>query len=228
MVIFQEVSKNYNGLSALSDVTLDISDGEFLFLVGPTGAGKSTILKLIIREELPTAGTIVVDGFEVSSLPEKNVPHLRRKVGTVFQDFKLLSQRTVFENVAFPLEVLGLPDEEIEKATEETLKLVSLGDRANHFPNQLSGGEAQRTAIARAMVLRPEIILADEPTGNLDAGSAWEIMKLLGHLNSLGTTVIMATHNMDITSSLTHRKLELQKGKVVHDTKQKGAKSKTK
>jgi len=224
MISFHEVSKHYDSLVALADVSFEVADAEFVFLVGPTGAGKSTLLKLIIREDLPTSGKVFVDSLEVSSLPDSRIPHLRRQVGTVFQDFKLLSQRTVFENIAFPLEILGLPDEEIEKTTKETLEMVNLEHKSNHFPVQLSGGEAQQTAIARAMVLRPEIILADEPTGNLDAGSAWEVMKLLGHLNSLGTTVIMATHNMDITSSLPHRKIELQKGRVVADSKQKGAK----
>jgi len=221
MITFHEVSKQYNSLAALADVSLEIADAEFVFLVGPSGAGKTTIFKLIIREELPTAGRVFVDGLEVSSLSLSHVPHLRRRVGTIFQDFKLLPQRTVFENVAFPLEILGLSDEEIEKATRDTLALVNLEHQAGHFPSQLSGGEFQRTAIARAFVLRPEIILADEPTGNLDVGSAWEVMKLLGRLNSLGTTVIMATHNIDISSSLPHRKVELQKGRVVRDSKQK-------
>jgi cell division transport system ATP-binding protein len=225
MITFHEVSKQYNSIAVLADVSLEIADSEFVFLVGPTGAGKSTLLKLIIREELPTAGQVFVDGLEVSSLPSSHVPYLRRRVGTVFQDFKLLPQRTVFENVAFPLEILGLSDEEIGKATRETLTLVNLDHKADHFPSQLSGGESQRTAIARAMVQRPEIILADEPTGNLDAASAWEIMKLLSRLNNLGTTVMMATHNIDISSSLPHRKLELQKGRIVRDSKQKGAKS---
>jgi len=225
MITFHEVSKQYNSLAALADVSLEIADSEFVFLVGPTGAGKSTLLKLIIREELPTAGQVFVDGLEVSSLPSSHVPQLRRRVGTIFQDFKLLPQRTVFENIAFPLEILGLSDEEIKKTTKDILELVGLEDKSHHFPSQLSGGEAQRTAIARAFVLRPEIILADEPTGNLDAASAWEIMKLLGRLNNLGTVVIMATHNMDISSSLPHRKVEMQKGRIVRDSKQKGTKS---
>lgn len=228
MIAFREVSKQYDSLAALADVSFEVADAEFVFLVGPTGAGKSTLLKLVIREERPSSGKVFVDDLEVSNLPSSRVPHLRRRVGTIFQDFKLLPQRTVFENVAFPLEILGLPDSEIEKTTKEILELVGLEHKATHFPAQLSGGESQRTAIARAMVLRPEIILADEPTGNLDAKSAWEVMQLLARLNSLGTTVLMATHNMDITSSLPHRKLEIQKGRLVHDTKQKGTKTKTK
>ena len=225
MINFQAVSKKYNSHEALSDVSLEIPDSEFVFLVGPTGAGKSTLLKLIIREELPSAGRVFVGSLEVNKLSSSQVPHLRRRVGTVFQDFKLLPQRTVFENVAFPLEILGLDDDEIESVTKDTLALVDLEKLANQFPGQISGGEAQRTAIARAMVLRPEVILADEPTGNLDAGSAWEVMQLLDRLNSLGTTVIMATHNMDISSSLPHRTLEIQKGRLVHDRKPKGTKS---
>jgi cell division transport system ATP-binding protein len=221
MIVFNEVSKLYDSVAALADFSIEIDNGEFIFLVGPSGAGKSTLLKLIIREEFPSRGEVFVDGEEVSKIPSSQVPHLRRKVGTIFQDFKLLPQRTVAENVAFPLEILGLPDDEIEKTTLEILKLVSLDDKAGSFPSQLSGGEAQRTAIARAMVLRPEIILADEPTGNLDSGSAWEVMQLLAKLNSLGTTVVMATHNIDISSSLPNRKIELQSGRLVKDSKQK-------
>ncbi|OGY25166.1 MAG: cell division ATP-binding protein FtsE [Candidatus Woykebacteria bacterium RBG_16_43_9] len=223
MITFREVSKDYDSLSALTDISMEITPGEFVFLVGPSGAGKSTVLKLIIREDLPSKGDVFVDGAEVTKMRPSEVPHLRRRIGTVFQDFKLLPQRTVFENVSFPLEILGLDDDEIKKIVEDTIALVNLEHKLGHFPAQLSGGEAQRTAIARAMVMRPEIILADEPTGNLDLGSAWEVMQILNKLNSLGTTVVMATHNMDITSGLPHRKLEIQKGRIVNDTKQKGA-----
>lgn len=224
MIVFHEVSKQYDGMTALADINLEFDDSEFVFLTGKSGAGKSTLLKLIIREEQPTTGRVFVDDLEVSGLPYSSVPHLRRKVGTVFQDFKLLPQRTVFENVAFPLEILGLTDDDIRKTTSEMLSLVSLDKKATHFPTQLSGGEAQRTALARAMVLRPEIVLADEPTGNLDQSSAWEVMQLLAKLNSLGTTVIMATHNSDISSSLPHRSLAIDNGRIVGDTKQKKTK----
>ena len=225
MIAFHEVSKRYNSLAALADVSFEIENGEFVFLLGPSGAGKSTLLKLIIREEVPSAGRVFFDGLEINKIPTRQVPALRRRVGTIFQDFKLLPQRTVFENVAFPLEIIGLDDDEIEKSTSETLSLVNLDQRASNFPDQLSGGEAQRTAIARAMVMRPEVILADEPTGNLDPASAWEVMKLLDRLNSLGTTVVMASHNMDITSSLPHRNLEIAEGRIVNDTKQKKTKT---
>ncbi len=224
MIEFSNVSKKYYDSYALENLDLEIPDGEFVFLIGHSGAGKSTLLKLLIREEVPTTGTVTVDDWEVSSLPEKHIPILRRKVGTIFQDFKLLPQRTVFENVAFPLEVMGLEDSDIHQTTLEALKLVNLAEKASHFPGQLSGGEQQRTSIARAMVLRPEIILADEPTGNLDPQSAWEVMQLLTKVNGLGSTIVMATHNMDITSSLPHRLVEIQRGKVVKDTKKKGEK----
>jgi cell division transport system ATP-binding protein len=224
MITFDQVSKQYNGLTALSDVSLEIPDAEFVFLLGPSGAGKSTLLKMIIREVVPTRGSIRLDETDIGSLSDSDVPSLRRKVGTVFQDFKLLPQKTVFENVAFPLEVIGLADDEIARTTSGMLETVNLADKATHFPFQISGGEAQRTAIARAMVLRPEVILADEPTGNLDPGSAWEVMQLLAKLNSLGTTVVMATHNFDISKSLPHREVEIQKGRVVRDSKQKGVK----
>ncbi len=224
MIQFHAVSKKYGSHAALDNLEIEIPDSEFVFLIGHSGAGKSTLLKLIIREELPSSGRVVVDDWEVSTLHEKNIPILRRKVGTIFQDFKLLPQRTVLENVSFPLEVIGLPDEEIHESAMDALKLVNLTDKAASFPGELSGGESQRTAIARAMVMRPEIILADEPTGNLDPQSAWEVMQILTKLNSLGSTILMATHNLDITSSLPHRRIEIQKGKIVKDTKQKGEK----
>lgn len=224
MIQFHSVSKKYGSHHALDNLDIEIPDSEFVFLIGHSGAGKSTLLKLIIREELPTTGRVIVDDWEVSTLHEKNIPILRRKVGTIFQDFKLLPQRTVLENVSFPLEVLGLGDDEIHQSAMEALELVNLTDKANNFPGELSGGESQRTAIARAMVMRPEIILADEPTGNLDPQSAWEVMQILTKLNSLGSTILMATHNLDITSALPHRRVEIQKGKIVKDTKQKGEK----
>lgn len=224
MIVFQGVTKKYNGSAALADISIDIGDGEFIFLTGKSGAGKSTLLKLIIREEQPTSGKVFIDKLEISNLRSSDVPHLRRRVGTIFQDFKLLPQRTVFENVAFPLEIMGLTNEDIKKTTNEMLSLVGLDKKAANFPSELSGGEAQRTATARAMVMRPEIILADEPTGNLDPGSAWEVMQLLAKLNSLGTTVVMATHNTDISSSLPHRSLEIHEGRIASEKAKKSLK----
>ena len=224
MISFHKVTKQYNGQPAIAEISLEIPDSEFVFVVGPSGAGKSTILKLIIREELPSLGKVFVDEWDIANLSDQLIPHLRRKVGTVFQDFKLLPQRTVYENIAFPLEIVGLGDAEIDSNVREVLELINLAGKADHFPQQLSGGEAQKVAIARAMILRPEILLADEPTGNLDPQSAWEIMQLLAKLNDLGTTVIMATHNMDISSSLPHRKIHLMEGRLVKDTKDKKGK----
>lgn len=221
MIEFKQVTKKYNGQAALSDIDLVIEDSEFVFLIGPSGAGKTTILKLLIRDELPTSGRIILDDLDLTSLPQKNLPMLRRRVATIFQDFKLLSQKTVFENVSFPMEILGLSDEEISRAAKEMLEVVRLKDKASHFPNQLSGGETQRAAIARAMIMRPDVLLADEPTGNLDAQSAWEIMQLLGKLNELGTTIIMATHNQDISSSMKNRQIEITDGKISKDSKKK-------
>ena len=219
MIQFDQVSKRYNGFTALSNINLVIDDSEFVFLIGTSGAGKTTILKLLIREEFPTFGKIILDDLDLVSLPEKALPQLRRKVATIFQDFKLLPQKTVFENVAFPMEILGISDQEISRATKDMLDIVRLQDKANHFPDQISGGETQRAAIARAMIMRPDVLLADEPTGNLDPQSAWEVMQLLRRLNSLGTTVIMATHNQDISSSMPHRTIEISEGKVKKDSK---------
>ncbi len=228
MIRFAEVSKKYGSDFALQGFNLEVGDGEFVFLIGHSGAGKSTLLKLLIREEIPTTGRVVVDDWDVSTLEDKNLPILRRKVGTIFQDFKLLPQRTVFENVSFPLEVMGLADSEISDTVMDTLKLVNLEDKATHFPGQLSGGESQRTSIARAMVLRPEILLADEPTGNLDPQSAWEVMQILTKLNTMGSTIVMATHNSDITSALPHRRIEIKSGKIIGDTKKTGSKEESK
>lgn len=223
MIEFNQVSKKYNGQTALSEIDLVIDDSEFVFLIGPSGAGKTTILKLLIREELPTLGKILLDDLDLTRLPSSKLPQLRRKVATIFQDYKLLPQKSVFENVAFPMEILGLSDEEVSRATKEMLEIVRLEDKGSHFPYQLSGGESQRAAIARAMIMRPDVLLADEPTGNLDAQAAWEIMQLLRRLNNLGTTVVMATHNQDISSSLPHRKVEISDGKITKDTKNKSS-----
>ena len=218
MIVLEDVSKHYpNGTRALQDVSLRIAQGDFVFLVGPSGAGKSTIIKLLIRDEQPTRGRIVVDGDDVGRLPRSRVPRLRRKLGVVFQDFKLLPKKTVYENVAFALEVTGHPTDHIRDDAERALDLVGLTARRDHFPQQLSGGEQQRTAIARALVSRPPIVIADEPTGNLDPVTSWEIIQLLVRINEMGTTLVMATHNQEIVNALRRRVVALEHGAVVRD-----------
>lgn len=218
MIEFLEVSKKYpNGTVALQDVSLHIPDGEFVFLIGPSGAGKSTLLKLLIREETPTGGKLLVDDFNLGELSFDKLPNLRRKVGLIFQDFKLLPSMTVSENVGFALYTRGMSDPEIAEAVGDVLATVGLSDKAQSFPHQLSGGEAQRVAVARAVAGKPGVLLADEPTGNLDAKSAWEVMQVLQKINESGTTVIMATHNADIVSTLPHRVITIDRGKVTSD-----------
>ena len=221
MITLDDVSKRYpNGTYALRDVDLQIDSGDFVFLVGSSGAGKSTLIRLLIREELPTTGRVVVDGEDVARLSRGSVPKLRRKVGVVFQDFKLLPTKTVAENVAFALVVTGHEGSIIRAETERVLSLVGLSQRRDHFPDQLSGGEQQRTAIARALVNRPRILIADEPTGNLDPVTSWEIIKLLTRVNELGTTMVMATHNAEIVNALRRRVVHLDHGSVVRDERE--------
>ena len=221
MITLDDVSKRYpNGTYALRDVDLRIDAGDFVFLVGSSGAGKSTLIRLLIREELPTTGKVTVDGEDVGHMHRGRVPKLRRKVGVVFQDFKLLPTRTVAENVAFALIVTGHSGAEVREETERVLALVGLSTRRDHFPNQLSGGEQQRTAIARALVNRPRILIADEPTGNLDPVTSWEIIKLLTRVNELGTTLVMATHNAEIVNALRRRVVHLDHGRVVRDERE--------
>jgi cell division transport system ATP-binding protein len=218
MIVFEDVGMRYpNGTKALQDLSLTIPAGDFVFLVGPSGAGKSTLIRLLIRDEDATSGRIHVDGEEVARLSRSRVPRLRRKMGVVFQDFKLLPQRTVYENVAFALEVTGHPAEDIREDTERALDLVGLSARKDHFPQQLSGGEQQRTAIARALVRRPPIVIADEPTGNLDPVTSWEIIQLLVRINEMGTTLVMATHNQEIVNALRRRVVALDHGTLVRD-----------
>lgn len=219
MVSFQDVSKKFSStITALDDINLDIKDGEFVFLVGPSGAGKSTLLRLLSREYPPSNGKVVVDGVDISTIKPSQIPLYRRKIGFVFQDFKLLDDRTVLENVALSLQVRNMPDHEIAKEVERTLKLFEIWNRRNLFPRQLSGGEAQRTAIARAIIGKPEVLLADEPTGDLDPQTAWSVLQLLGEINSWGTTVIMATHNKEIVNAQKKRVVSLKEGKITKDT----------
>lgn len=218
MVHFVDVLKAFsNGLTALRQVSLRIQPGEFVFVVGPTGSGKSTLLKLIYRDEVPTSGQVYVDGRDVSRLPDADVAFLRRQLGVVFQDFKLLPQRTAFENVAFALRVIGTPAREIRVRALRALDLVGLADRAHAFPWELSGGEQQRVSIARAIVNSPSLVLADEPTGNLDPDSSWEIIQLLSRINLRGTTVMVTTHNKTIVDILRRRVIQLDGGQVVRD-----------
>ncbi len=220
MINFQNVSKKYGPSLAIEDISIEIKQGEFVFLVGPSGAGKSTLLRILTKEILPSSGKVFINNIDITKLQSKDIPSLRRKVGIVFQDFKLLDDRTVFENVALALEVLNKKDEEINKMVEHILKLVEIWDKRNLFPRQLSGGEAQRTAIARAIVGKPDILLADEPTGDLDPKTAWGVIQLLNEINSWGTTIVMATHNQEIVNTLKRRVISIKKGKVASDSKE--------
>jgi cell division transport system ATP-binding protein len=218
MIRFENVSKIYKGdVVALDDVSLEIGKGEFVFLVGPSGSGKSTFLKLLLRDELATAGHIVVAGRDIASLSNWKVPQLRRNIGTIFQDFKLLPAKTVYENVAFAAEVIGRPRAAIRSQVPQILELVGLSEKADRFPNELSGGEQQRVSIARAFVNRPLILLADEPTGNLDPETTDGIMRLLDRINRTGTTVVMATHDQQMVDRMRRRVIELSHGTLARD-----------
>jgi cell division transport system ATP-binding protein len=212
------VAKRYKGgIRALDGISLGIEKGEFVFIVGPSGSGKSTFMKLLTKEEEPTEGEIYVAGKNLASLPRWRVPYLRRNVGCVFQDFKLLPNKTVFENVAFALEVIGRPKGLIRRQVPQILELVGLGEKLDRFPDELSGGEQQRVSIARAFVNRPLILIADEPTGNLDPATSVGIMRLLDRINRTGTTVVMATHDHAIVDSMRRRVVELDVGQIVRD-----------
>ncbi len=220
MIKFENVTKIFpNHTTALEKLSFKTNPGEFLFITGPSGAGKTTLIRLILREIFPTSGSVSVNNLDVAKIPSSRVFELRRKVGVVFQDFKLLNDRNVFENVALSLEVLGKSKIKIESEVHEILRLAGLEEQTNLFPIQLAGGEAQRTVIARAIVGQPEYLLADEPTGNLDPKTSWQIVKLLKQIQEMGTTVIMATHNVDIVNSLNERVVFLKKGKLVKDEK---------
>lgn len=218
MIRFENVSKVYKGnVSALSDATIDVGKGEFIFLVGPSGSGKSTFLRLLLREELPTKGRIIVAGRDITQLSNWKIPQLRRNIGCIFQDFKLLPNKTVYENVAFASEVIGRPRHVTKVQVPQILDLVGLTAKANNFPDELSGGEQQRVSVARAFVNRPLILLADEPTGNLDPATTTGIMRLLDRINRTGTTVVMATHDSRIVDMMRRRVIELDHGTLVRD-----------
>lgn len=223
MIEFKDISTIYDDdFVALDHVNLDIKDGEFVSLVGPSGAGKSTLLKLLTRELTPNGGQVLVDSVDLAELSSKEIPLLRRKIGTVFQDFKLLARKNAFENVAFALEVCGTEPGTIQEDVPKVLNIVGLAEKAKNFPHQMSGGERQRLAIARALIHRPKIILADEPTGNLDLVNSYDVVKLLMKINEFGTTVLLATHNREIVNAIGKRVVTMERGKVVRDQTEQG------
>ncbi|WP_454193562.1 cell division ATP-binding protein FtsE [Paenibacillus sp. Marseille-Q7038] len=218
MIELQDVWKTYpNGAHALQGVSVKIDRNEFVYIVGPSGAGKSTFMKLIYREEVPTKGQISVNGFNIGKLKHRKIPYVRRNIGVVFQDFRLLPKMTAYENIAFAMEVIEAPKKLIKKRVMEVLDLVGLKEKADREPAQLSGGEQQRIAIARAIVNNPSVIIADEPTGNLDPETSWGIMQLLDEINFRGTTIVMATHNRDIVNKMRKRVIAIEKGHIVRD-----------
>ncbi len=220
MVYFDKVSKIYSSTSvALDDVSFSIEPQEFISLVGQSGAGKTTLLKLLLAEEKPTSGKIFFESQDVHSLSRSELPFLRRRIGCVFQDFRLLPSKTAYENIAFAMEAAGRTDEEINSSVSQVLEVVGLSDKSWHFPHELSGGEKQRVAIARAIVNQPDLIVADEPTGNLDPLNTREIMEVLKKINEIGTTVLLATHNKDVVNALGKRVITLEKGKIIRDDK---------
>ncbi len=217
MILLDRLAKNYGPNTALARVNLHIHPKEFVTVVGESGAGKSTLIRLLIREEKPTSGKIIVGGIDYEGLKRKDIPRLRRRIGVVFQDFKLLQNRNVYENVAFALEITGARPSVIKHTVPKVLQLVGLSGKERSFPRELSGGEQQRVAIARAVVRQPKILIADEPTGNLDPKHSWDIIELLLKINRYGTTVILATHNRDIVNALQRRVLTLRNGRIIND-----------
>ena len=218
MIVFDHISKVYPPDShALDDVSFRVAPGEFISIVGQSGTGKTTLVKLLIAEERPTEGQIVIGGWDISRIRERDIPMLRRQIGVVFQDFKLLEKKTIAENVAFALEVCGTPTKRIRDIVPNVLRVVGLHEKADRFPRQLSGGEQQRVVIARALAHRPKILVADEPTGNLDSIHTREIMDLLAKINALGTTVLLVTHNRDVVNALRRRVIALDGGRIVSD-----------
>lgn len=218
MITFDNVSKKYNGnYVALEGVSFVVEPNEFVSIVGPSGAGKTTLLKMLLAEDRPTAGKVLLQGTDIHALHDDDINFVRRKIGAVFQDFRLLPQKNVFENIAFAMEAAGRSDEEIESDVPHVLELVDLGPKIWNFPNELSGGEKQRVAIARAIVNQPDIIIADEPTGNLDPVNTYDIVEILKRINDLGTTVILTTHNKGVIDSIGKRVITMQNGKIIRD-----------
>ena len=219
MIKLAHVSKSYTaGIPALNDVSLDIEEGEFVFIVGDSGSGKSTLIKLLLKELEPTEGTITINNKKLNKIKRRQIPKFRRNIGVVFQDFRLLKDRNIYDNVAFAQKVIGESNRSIKKNVPSMLSMVGLAAKYRSYPRQLSGGEQQRVAIARALINEPKILLADEPTGNLDNHNAWEIMKLLEEINSRGTTVVVVTHNLEIVKAMNKRVITMKKGVVVEDS----------
>lgn len=219
MIKLEHVSKSYTaGIPALNDVSLDIKEGEFVFIVGDSGSGKSTLIKLLLKELEPTEGTITINNKKLNKIKRRQIPKFRRNIGVVFQDFRLLKDRNIYDNVAFAQKVIGESNRSIKKNVPSMLSMVGLAAKYRSYPRQLSGGEQQRVAIARALINEPKILLADEPTGNLDNHNAWEIMKLLEEINSRGTTVVVVTHNLEIVKAMNKRVITMKKGVVVEDS----------
>ncbi len=218
MIHMKDISKTYpNGVTALENINVDINKGEFVFIVGASGAGKSTFIKLLFREELPTTGELEVNGQDVIHLSRDDVPYLRRGLGVIFQDFRLLPDKTVYENIAFAMEVIEAPRSKMKKSVESVLDIVGLLERKKEFPNNLSGGEQQRVAIARAIVNDPAVVIADEPTGNLDPDTSWGIMQIFQRINDAGTTIVMATHDKAIVDGMKKRVIEIEHGHIMRD-----------
>ena len=219
MIKLEHVSKSYTaGIPALNDVSLDIEEGEFVFIVGDSGSGKSTLIKLLLKELEPTEGTITINNKKLNKIKRRQIPKFRRNIGVVFQDFRLLKDRNIYDNVAFAQKVIGESNRSIKKNVPSMLSMVGLAAKYRSYPRQLSGGEQQRVAIARALINEPKLLLADEPTGNLDNHNAWEIMKLLEEINSRGTTVVVVTHNLEIVKAMNKRVITMKKGVVVEDS----------
>jgi len=218
LIVIKDLEKKYKtGVTAIYDFDLKVKKGDFIFVIGASGSGKSTLIKMLYREEKPTNGSIMLGGINVAKLKNRKVYKIRRKIGIVFQDFKLLPKLTVYENVAFALEILGLPNKEIRKKTLKALEQVGLKNKAKNYPNQLSGGEQQRVAIARAIVNEPKLLLCDEPTGNLDPDTSWEIMQVLEKINNAGTTIIMATHDKEMVNRMKKRVILIESGRLKKD-----------